>query len=781
VSREAEGRPAAFRLLVFLAWTILLALGAWYIQRSLKIGADLRLFLPSPRTAEQRLLLEEVGEGPASRLLLAAIEGAPTAALADTSRALAAALHDDAAIRWVSNGEVSTGVVPERLLPYRYLLSPNIDHQRFDAPALAQVLTARARDLASPAAGLLEPWVPRDPTLEVLALLESWQPPTEPERQYDVWFDRAGQRALLLIETTAAGFDPLGQASALQRVQAAFVRVRSDPAARLVLSGPGAFSVLMQERSSAEAQWFGTLDTIGMVLLLLFAYRSVTPVVLSLLPLATAGVLGLGAVCVVFGQVHGITLAFGFTLIGIAQDYPLHLLSHQRRGLDPLANVRALWPTLATGVASTCIAYLAFLVSGVRGLAQVAVFAIVGLAAAGLSTRYLLPHIIPANLPDRGESAALGRLWRLFARLPRPRLGMAVLAAASVAIILFAPGAPWQDQLGGLMPVPAARLQQYAQLRDELGAPDARYVIVIEAADVDRALTREEALSPALDTLVAAGVMQAYDHAARYVPSRARQLARQRLLPEAADLRRSLGAALVGQPFRADTFAPFLADVAAARGLPPLTPADLAGTPLAARLDSLLLARDTRTVALVTVSGVTDAARLRSAVAAPGVTLLDLKQASEDLVAGQRVHILRSLAVAALLLVLVVWIALRRLERIVRVLAPMVLTTLITVAMLRAAGVSLTLFHLITLVLSAGLGLDYALFFEHAEDDPREQRRTLHAVLVCALSTLMVFALLSLSTIPVLQAIGTTVTIGVIANFVLALLLTRPAPRSGPG
>jgi predicted exporter len=85
------------------------------------------------------------------------------------------------------------------------------------------------------------------------------------------------------------------------------------------------------------------------------------------------------------------------------------------------------------------------------------------------------------------------------------------------------------------------------------------------------------------------------------------------------------------------------------------------------------------------------------------------------------------------------------------------------------------------LVLAAGLGLDYALFFERAEEDPREQRRTLHAVLVCALSTLMVFALLALSTIPVLQAIGVTVTIGVIANFVLALMLTRAAPRSAPG
>ena len=87
----------------------------------------------------------------------------------------------------------------------------------------------------------------------------------------------------------------------------------------------------------------------------------------------------------------------------------------------------------------------------------------------------------------------------------------------------------------------------------------------------------------------------------------------------------------------------------------------------------------------------------------------------------------------------------------------------------------MTLFHLVALILGAGLGLDYALFFEHASRDRDEQRRTLHAVLVCTISTLLVFALLAMSPLPVLRAIGVTVSLGVILNFVLALLLTRPA------
>ena len=48
-------------------------------------------------------------------------------------------------------------------------------------------------------------------------------------------------------------------------------------------------------------------------------------------------------------------------------------------------------------------------------------------------------------------------------------------------------------------------------------------------------------------------------------------------------------------------------------------------------------------------------------------------------------------------------------------------------------------------------------------------------------STLLVFALLSLSTIPVLRAIGSTVALGVLSNFVLALLVVRrPVPAGAP-
>jgi predicted exporter len=770
---------ARARLALALAWLAVLLAAGWWISQHLQLSGDLRKFMPAAQTPAQKLLLDELGEGPGSRLLLLGLAGDEPEALAAQSQALRARLAASPLFELVANGgDSGLDAIPERLRPYRYLLTDSFDARPLDAEALREALEARVQDLGSPAAGLVEPLLPADPTLETLHLAERWQPANAPQRLHGVWFDPAGREALLVAQTVAAGFDPSGQERAVAAIDAAFAQVRGDSGSQLTLTGPGAFSVEISGRTQREASWIGTVDTISLVLLLWVAYRSWKAPLLGALPLATAGLAGLGAVAALFDGVHGITVAFGFTLIGVVQDYPIHLFSHQRAGVTPQASARALWPTLATGVASTCIAYFTFLASGVDGLQQLAVFTIAGLAAAALSTRLLLPALIDPSPRDAADSRRLATMWAWLERLPRlPAWGFAALAVAALAVVAFAPSAFWQNDLSKLTPVPADALARDARLRDALGAPDVRYLIALPARSADDALAAAERLQPALDRLVATRALAGYDIASRYLPSVATQRARQARLPDAATLRAMLDDAVAASPFRGDAFAPFLADVETARQASPLTARDLAGTPLATSLSGLLLAGGDHATALVSLSGIADVAAVARVARAHGAQLLDLKQASESLVVAYRDRVLLALALAAVLLAATVWIALRTPRRVLRVLAPMALTTLLILAVLRGAGVELTLFHLVGLILAAGLGLDYALFFDHAGDDYADQLRTLHAVIVCSLTTLLVFSLLALSSIPVLRAIGSTVAIGVACNFLLALLIVRQRAR----
>ena len=770
---DAPLRPG-LRLALALLWLAVLVVAGWAISQRLDLSGDLRRFMPSARTPAQKLLIDELGEGPGSRLLLMSISGGDAESLAAQSRAMRERLGGDARFVLVANGEGGLEAFPQRLRPYRYLLSPTLDTHRFDATYLGEQLQARVEDLGSPASALVEPLVPSDPTLETLALAEAWEPASGPQRLHGVWFDRAGRSALLAVQTRAAGFDPTGQQAAVDAIRAAFDATRGHANRVLVLTGPGAFSVEIGGRTQREAGWIGTIDTIGLLVLLFVAYRNWKIPLLGALPLASAGLAGLGAVALLFEGVHGITVAFGFTLIGVAQDYPVHFFSHQRTGVKPWASVRALWPTLATGVASTCIAYATFFVSGVEGLEQLAVFTIAGLGTAALATRFFMPALVDPDLRDPAQSALLERMRAWIARVPQPRWSLVVLGVVALALTVFAPGPFWQNDLARLTPVPADALARDAHLRTELGAPDVRYVIAVQGRDIEDALQRSERIAMRLERARAAGgVLDGFDHPARYLPSARTQRARQARLPAPEALQAALDTAVAATPLRSDVFAPFLADVETARTAAPLRPRDLAGTPLAIRVDGLLLQRADHTTALISLTGLHAPDAVARIASAEGGSLVDLKQASESLVAAYRERVLWALGLAAALLVVAVWVALRSPHRVWRVLAPMALTTVIILAVLRLCGVELTLFHLVALILAAGLGLDYALFFEHAGDDREEQLRTLHAVIVCSLMTLLVFVLLGLSSIPVLRAIGTTVALGVVANFVLGLLIAR--------
>lgn len=760
---------------VALAWAALLVIVSLWVAPKLELSGDLRRFMPAARTPAEKLLIDELGEGPGSRLLLVALSGADASTLAAQSRALRERLAAHPAFVSASNGDADLAAIPERLHPYRYLLA---DPPPLDAAALRAALDERLADLGSPMAERIEPLLPADPTLQTLAVAQAWTSAQSPQLVDGVWFDRAATRALLALQTRAPGFDPNGQAVAVAAVHEAFDDIRRGTPSRLSMSGPGAFSVEIGARTQRESTRIGTVDGIVFALLLLLAYRSWRAPLLGALPLATGGVAGLAAVALAFEGVHGITVAFGFTLVGVAQDYPIHLFSHQRAGLSPWRNARALWPTLGTGVASTCIAYLTFLLSGVEGLQQLAVFTVVGLGTAALATRFALPALVDRDARDTAQVGWVLRLWRVLARLRRlPALAGLVLAAGALAVALLAPGAFWQNDLSRLTPVPADALARDADLRGELGAPDVRYLVAVDARDVDGALLAVERMQPALERLRERGVLAGWRHAAQLVPSATMQRTRQARLPDAATLRASLDAATAGSAFEAGAFAPFLRDVESARTAAPLRPADLVGTPLSDVVNAQLIDRGHNATALVAVSGLTDAAALERMARANGARLLDLKGASESLVSAYRQRVLYALALAAVLLAATVWIALRDTRRVLRVLAPMALTTLLLLAVLRAAGVELNLFHLVALILAAGLGLDYALFFDHAGDAPDEQRRALHAIVVCSLTTLLVFSLLATSTIPVLRAIGSTVALGVAFNFLLALWIVRRPVR----
>ena len=141
------------------------------------------------------------------------------------------------------------------------------------------------------------------------------------------------------------------------------------------------------------------------------------------------------------------------------------------------------------------------------------------LAVAGASTRWLLPRLIVAAPRDAAQSAWLARLWERVATLPRPRWLPALLTVLALGVLWAAPGPFWENNLAALTPVPEALLRRDGELRAELGAPDVRYLLVLEGADAEAVLQASERLGSALAPLRERGALAGYELPSTWLPA----------------------------------------------------------------------------------------------------------------------------------------------------------------------------------------------------------------------------------------------------------------------
>lgn len=729
------------RSTVLLAAIALLALAA---ALKLQLSYDLAFFMPPANTPAQQLLLERVGQGPGAQLTFLVLpNGSQTQTQAQAeAAALAEAVRLLPQVQRVLPEATAPNIeqIPALIWQHRLLLAdlPSNQQDWFDA------LNTTLDDMMFASDVQERALLGADPTLASLNALEKFSQLASQQQ-----FSSETQQTLL-IQASAAAFDLDAQTRLVDSLRAVLAERGANDAQ---LYGSGVYGVDLQRSVQREATLYSLLASAALLVLLFWYLRSPKLVLVTALPLLAGAVAGLTALAYVFDQVHGITLAFGFTLLGVAVDYPLHLVVQQQ---TLKSNAVSIWPTLRLGVLSTAIAYLAFAMGGTQGLQQLGLFALVGIAVAALTSAWLCPSqqaTAPSNASMQMHNTKLRQWpWMLVLIISAPLLLKSQL---------------FSDDLGSLTPVPAETLAADAKLRQSLGVSDMRYLIALRGNNSEQLLQQTEELSSLLQRAIHQEQLHAYQSITSLLPSQRTQTARMALLADSETIE-SFDSALAQLPFANDAFTAFREAILSQDGAG-LTWENLEQDPaLGAPTRSMMYPTQADWVSLVFLAGIQQPAQLQQMVEEFGAgQWVDLKAASFTLAADYRERVLQLLGIALAGIALLLLSFTRQPQRVIWLLGT--LAASVASAMLGSLWLQglLSLFDLMALTLVAGLGLDYALFYSKP-NNLDELEATKRAVLLCALSSLLVFGILACSSIPLLKGIGTTVAFGVITAYLLA-------------
>lgn len=531
-----------------------------------------------------------------------------------------------------------------------------------------------------------------------------------------------------------------------------------NPELTIIHSGLVFHAFHASQQAKKEISTIGLGSMLGAITLLLLAFRTGTPIFMSLGAMAF-GFLGALATCLlIFEEIHLITLAFGASLIGVSIDYSFHYFSSQQS--SPHKLLSRISPALLLALSSSVLAYLALALTPFPGLRQMGVFSAAGLSISCLTVFAVYPLF--SSVPTRPPLEA----FRNLKRSTRPNAAI-TLTATSLALVLGIAMAPWkfEDDVRLLNSSPKQLLNNEKLTQKLISGFDSSRYLLFTGNDWQSILQAQEATQALTATWINKNQLGGIQLLSEQIPSIARQKENRKILEEYIFNEATLKTHYekFGVPSEAATQSMALFQEFESTILDwDVWSRSIAAKPLA---HLWVESQNFEKAAIAPLVQPINAEAFQS-LDSTSIRYIDKVRDISNLMKSYRQEISLLLAISYGLVFLILYFRFKQ-QAFFIILVPF-LSTLCAFGLVSSLGISLNIFNILASLLVLGIGLDMGIVLRESS----YSENAWQTVSLSACTTILAFGLLSLSETPVLYHFGLTILFGITFNWFFSWLLT---------
>jgi predicted exporter len=505
------------------------------------------------------------------------------------------------------------------------------------------------------------------------------------------------------------------------------------------------------------------LSIIGIIILIIAIFRSVTPILLSLLSILIGIICGLAAVLMIFGEIHVMTLVMSTSVIGITIDYSLHYLTERLlhgNHESSYDSLKKLISTLAIALCTSFIAYLILLIAPFPGLKQLSIFAVFGLLGAFLTVTCWYPFLIK-KLPVREN---VGASFFTFWLKPWENKNVQWITVL-LAIVFIGYGAynlKIDDDISKLQALPIDLQKEEQDIINITHQSSDQKWFIVFGDTAEQTLQRLESFLPKLEQAKQKGVFQQYQSI--NLPSIKQQQHNvalvEKYMPEIVSSLQQMGINIrLPSTENTNVF---------------ITPEMWVKSEISQGQNLLWLSLPNgKSATLIPIGNIKRINDIRTLSHVDnGVYWLDRHTEFNTMFTNYRVY-LSQLMAGAIIIICVCFIFYNRKYGLITALKSTLPTLLSVGVALSVHGIihqPLNLFSMLALILVIGIGIDYSLFLGNVKS---QTKSALLAVTMAALTTLLSFGLLIISHTNAIKGFGIVLTSGIFAAFLFAPLAVK--------
>lgn len=261
-------------------------------------------------------------------------------------------------------------------------------YDRFDSlftPEAVRAALLRDRTiLNTPGSSFLAPAIQNDPL--GLVQLPSFQTSLASSKNY------------AFLESPYGGTETQKNAALVDSLQAATEAIAASfPELNIRWTGAPVIAVGNARRIKTDTLLCISLSAVLIILLLAYAFPRRRDICLILLSVSVGWVTGMAVLHMITPAVSAVVLGIGSVLIGIAVNYPLHLLVHQRYTSSVRQTLDEVLSPLIVGNITTVGAFLTLVPMQATALRHLGIFASAMLVGTILFCLFVLPHLMSAD------------------------------------------------------------------------------------------------------------------------------------------------------------------------------------------------------------------------------------------------------------------------------------------------------------------------------------------------------------------------------------------------
>lgn len=374
------------------------------------------------------------------------------------------------------------------------------------------------------------------------------------------------RRAIVMLESAFGAHESDRNADLVAMLADAKARTEAElPALDIHLIGGPVIAVGNADRIKSDSILAVCIAGVLILALLIYVFRNARNILLILVSVGWGWLFAMGTIALLYDSVSIIVIGIASVILGIAVNYPLHLIDHLRESDRPRAALKEVVAPLVIGNVTTVGAFLCLVPLNATALHDLGLFSSLLLVGTILFVLIFLPHAVRTR-KDGSRPAGEPRLITRLASLSVENNRWVIMAVAALTILFgyYSMSTEFDSDMRNInymTPEQKADMAYFQSLLSRDSDNETLYV-VSNGPDWQSALRQNELVDTTLRTLLHSGAATRATDVTAFLCSTGEQERRLRRWQEftarhAAILGPELHEAAVAHGFNPEAFAPW--------------------------------------------------------------------------------------------------------------------------------------------------------------------------------------------------------------------------------